>query len=357
MEAKKTIGEANRGGRKISLSRAAKILTISGGAVLLLILLAVGSFGGWYLKSFSRAAKVAPKEVVSQVWRGLRRPYKQRYLTFLILGLDKRPDNPTLLTDTILMVTLDTTKGNYLLFSLPRDLWIEDLRTKINALYYYGRERDKNDPTKLVRKRLEKLTGQRIDNTIVLTMENVRDLIDILGGVNVYVERSFSDHQFPRDDGSYGVKTISFKKGWQSFNGQRALEFLRSRKSNNPLEGNDEARQARQQKVILALKTKLLKSPRLFLNPDKIGSLYAFFEQKMLIAPRIDLGTIVSWWPWAWRFLKGQEIGAEVPWKGKDAILQPGYDRYYGSWILKPRNGDWQPLHDFFQNEIKKING
>ncbi len=337
--------------------RLGKTVSLAAISLLGMIVLIVIVLGGWYLKSFSQASGMPVKKIASQIKEGLAHPYRQRYLTFLILGLDKRPDNPTLLTDTILMVTINTKTGNYLLFSLPRDLWIEDLRTKINALYYYGQERNPPKPLQLIRRQVENITGQKIDNTIVLTMENVRDLIDILGGVDVYVERSFTDHQFPRDDGSYQVKTISFKKGRRHFNGQQALEFLRSRKSQNPLEGNDEARQARQQKVILALKTKLLKNSRTFLNPHKAGKLYAFAENKILMSPRVDLRMAASWWPWVWRLSHGREIGAEIPWRGKGALLQQGYDRYYGSWILKPQNGDWRLLRNFFQEKIKQING
>jgi len=94
-------------------------------------------------------------------------------------------------------------------------------------------------------------------------------IIDEVGGIKVHVDNSFTDYQFPTDDHKYQV--ISFEEGLQTMDGSTALNFARSRHGNNG-EGSDFARAQRQQKVIQALKDRLL-SYNTMLSPLKINGL------------------------------------------------------------------------------------
>jgi len=167
----------------------------------------------YYLGIFSKAIDKKPKNIFNQAIEGIRNPYSEKYLNFLILGLDKRPDDNSLLTDTIMVVSFNQDSGDYLMFSIPRDLWIDEMQTKINALYYYGQKENPNDGTSLVESEVEKILDTEINYSLVLEMEDIKNLVDILGGVEVEVERSFTDYFFPLDDGSHQVTTVSFKKG------------------------------------------------------------------------------------------------------------------------------------------------
>ena len=93
-------------------------------------------------------------------------------------------------------------------------------------------------------------------------------MIDFIGGVEVNVENSFIDKEFPitgkendlcNNDLEYKCryKIISFTKGVSSMDGQTALNFVRSRHAEGS-EGTDFAREKRQQKVIEAIKNKLI---------------------------------------------------------------------------------------------------
>ncbi len=308
-------------------------------------------WAGW---QFARGAHLKPAALYHDLKWGWQHPDRNQYHSFLLLGLDQRPDNPTLLTDTILLVTVNTKTGKSLLFSLPRDLWLEDQRTKINALYYYGRRRDPQHPFGLLKTTVERLTGQKIDQVALLTMANVRDLIDFLGGIDIYVERSFRDSHFPRDDGSHGVRTVSFQKGWHHFSGQRALEYMRSRKSSNPQEGNDLARERRQQEVLLALEKTIIKARPWWQIPYFLGQMYNFVQKNILIRPRVTLATIAQW-RWLRRAIKQQPLRQELLWQGDAAILETGIDPYYGSWILQPRRGDYGLIKQFFQTQLRHL--
>ena len=61
---------------------------------------------------------------------------------FLILGI--RGENPSEvadLTDTIILASYSHQQEQLTLLSIPRDLWVNSLKTKINAVYHYGQQR------------------------------------------------------------------------------------------------------------------------------------------------------------------------------------------------------------------------
>jgi len=317
----------------------------------------VSGFLFFYLSSFSKAAGLNNKKIIKQVYSGFKRPYQEKYLTFLILGTDQRPSGNSLLTDTILLAVINAKSGNYLLFSIPRDLWLDDLQTKINALYYYGQEKNSNDGTQLVKEKLEEIFDWPINYSIVLEMEDIKKIIDLIGGVEVTVERAFVDKQFPRDDGSNEIMTIKFKQGKQTFSGERALQFIRSRKSEDFIEGTDLARQKRQQKVIVALKSKIVSDRTLFLNAGKLGRLYSFLNKNIKTRPKLDLKILASFWQVGLKAVRGRQKEAEIPWRGEEAILVSDHDPVYGTWILRPKNENWGLIKNYFLLLINELAG
>jgi len=322
--------------------------------VLILSLVVIITVGGLFLFRFSSGAKIKPRDVVNQAVKGARSPFSEKYLNLLILGLDKRENDNSLLTDTIMLATFNVETGDYLLFSIPRDLWIPDLQTKINALYYYGQKIDPNDGTEMMASKIEKILDTEIDYTMVLEMNDIKNLVDILGGVEVDVERSFVDKEFPKDDGSNEVMTVKFRKGKQTFDGEKALQYMRSRKSTDEVEGTDQARQARQKKVILALKSKLINSKELIRSPGELGDLYRFFREEIRTVPELDLKDMASFWQLAVNFRTGKSTEAEIPWKSEDEeqILFSDYVYFNGSylWVLTPRDENWEQISDYYKS-------
>jgi len=323
------------------------------GMFLSLILL-IFSFSFSYLRSFASSAGISPGEFIREVYSGVRNPYQGERVSFLILGLDQRPDDNSLLTDTIILASFNLQTGDYLLFSIPRDLWLDPLKTKINALYYYGQKQDPSDGSKLVKEELEKITGQPIDHVLILKMDDISRLVDLVGGVEVDVERSFTDHHFPKDDGSDETMTVHFEAGRQIFNGERALQYMRSRKSDDEVEGTDDARQKRQKRVILALKNRLLNSKTIFLNPEKTGQLYRFLTQEVEIYPKITPGKLASFWRLGLKLREGRQRELELPWREEEEkkLLFPSKDPIYQTWILRPNDPTWQEIKDFYRENL-----
>ena len=194
-------------------------------------------------------------------------------------GVHEGPD----LTDTIMVVSVGLTKHDVTIVSIPRDLWIPEIRAKINSAYYWGKQ---NTPyfgnlgsgggITFAKTITQEVTGQPIQYGVVIDFSAFKDMVDALGGIQVNVDNSFTDKLYPiagrendlcGDDPIFACRyeTISFNAGTILMNGDTALKFVRSRHAEG-VEGTDQAREARQQKIVDAIKNKIMK-PGVFLSP------------------------------------------------------------------------------------------
>ena len=114
------------------------------------------------------------------------------------------------------------------------------------------------------------------------------EIINEVGGITINVDNNFIDQLYPAANNEY--QTIQFNKGIQTMDGKTALIFARSRHGNNG-EGSDFARSKRQQKIILALKEKILSFSTLT-NPIKINNIRKTLEKN--IRTDIEFSDIMS---------------------------------------------------------------
>ncbi len=74
---------------------------------------------------------------------------------FLVLGVAGENHSGGDLTDSLIFVSVENQTGKTLVLSLPRDIWIAPLRTKLNSVYHYeGMEETK--------KAVGEILGQKI---------------------------------------------------------------------------------------------------------------------------------------------------------------------------------------------------
>ncbi len=218
-------------------------------------------------------------------------------LTLLILGLDatQNRQSPMIMTDTIMLARVKS-DGHISLLPLPRDLWIDSLKTKINALYFYGQESNETTGIELLNKIIMEITGISIDHHLVIDIDHLKEIIDAIGGVDVLVERSFVDEKYPAELSTNPpelaalYQTISFTQGVNHFTGDQALKFMRSRQSTDPVEGTDQARSKRQQRVIEALVNKI-GNDRSIASPEALGTLLALWNK---LDTSLDITTLVA---------------------------------------------------------------
>lgn len=183
-------------------------------------------------------------------------------VNILLLGIGGEGHDGPYLSDTIILAQIRPDIGEVVLTSIPRD-YLVSLKglgdRKINAAFAenFARNKDWNEAGKYTREVVEKISGLSIPYFAVLDFAGFEKAVDQLGGIDVYVERTFTDYQYPNDKYGY-LPALTFQQGWEHMNGERSLQFARSRHAAPP-EGSDFARSQRQQKVIQATKDKALK--------------------------------------------------------------------------------------------------
>lgn len=267
-------------------------------AVLAILIVGTGIFIGYkvekFKKTFQQVAGVNTQTLISRIQRGWdQKPQNSNgWKNVLLLGADEvagRPegqDASNVLTDSLIMFSVHVQSGKIVQYSLPRDLWIDAYKTKINALYHYGFIQTPDDPSAFVKKVVQEIIGVPVHNVLVLKLSTVAEIIDVLGGLDIEVKRSFEDKLFPKAgvdvmavrDPKLLYETVQFTQGIEHMSGERALVYLRSRHSTDEVEGTDEGRIARQKQVIQALMSAMMKT-EFITNPTKLGKLYAIYTR------------------------------------------------------------------------------
>lgn len=277
-------------------------------------------------------------------------------INILILGSDKRSEGPvhSVLTDTILIASIGRVEKDVVLISLPRDLWVknpEGYFSKINAVYTNG-------GAESMKQVVSEVLGIPIHYYAVVDFKIFKETIDILGGIDVNVENTFTDYSYPvegKEDAPFEERyeTVTFEAGPQTMDGETALKFARSRKGNNN-EGTDFARSARQQKVIMAIKDKALNLETI-INPGKLKELYDTYRDNVdtdvtfsdiqnfyLLSQQIHFDKVRS-------IVLDDRSAAE-----EGGLLYAPEERslYGGAYVLLPNAGDFSQLHAYVQRYI-----
>src|SRR3989344_4788174 len=176
-------------------------------------------------------------------------------INILLIGIGGEGHEGGLLADTIILANIKPSTKEVALLSVPRDLTVNIPGygdRKINNANAFGEMDDLPGGGGMFTARiLSNILNTSIPYYIRVDFSGFKKIVDEAGSVNINVEKSFTDYEYPTID--FGYQTISFKQGNQKMDGDKALKYTRSRHGNNG-EGSDFARSRRQQKVILALK-------------------------------------------------------------------------------------------------------
>lgn len=175
--------------------------------------------------------------------------------TFVALGVDQRDEREIPRTDTIMIGKVDLRAPKVNLISIPRDLLVDIPgygKDRINTVYVYGEQfKEPGGGIGLLQRTIEKNFGIQIDHFGLLDFQCFRTAVDAVGGVTVNVPRAIVDPSYPTED--YGTKLVKFDVGLQRMDGERALEYARTRSADS-----DFHRIQRQQLIIAAMRDQVL---------------------------------------------------------------------------------------------------
>ncbi|HLC94436.1 MAG TPA: LCP family protein [Patescibacteria group bacterium] len=323
----------------------------------LLVVLLVGALlmGGFfylyflispYYRFFHEVFGVSPLTLL------LEKKPENSQITILLLGKGGEFHEGAELTDSLMSVTLGN-KGIYVV-SLARDIWIADLQDRVNTAYYYGKQ--KGEGFSLVKRSVGVVTGRAIDAVFIIDFERFSKLIDYIGGINVYIDRSFEDFKYPikgrendvcdgKDEFACRYEYITFQKGWEHMDGVRALKFARSRFSPDKIEGTDFARARRQQKIFMSLYEKILqklKNP----NLEELRGMYVLLNA---IVERDMSNRDIAYLAKEVYFTKPK---IEMISLNQDFFTVPPYKEYGGKYVLIPRDGNFDDIHAYIRCRV-----
>jgi LCP family protein required for cell wall assembly len=312
----------------------------------------------------------------------LKKTQEQR-INILLLGIGGGKHEGPLLTDTIILASIDPEKKKATLVSLPRDLWIPSAKAKINTIYAYSEAKNKGSGLQKTKEIVSEILGQRIDYSFRIDFTGFIKAVDMVNGIDVDISRSFEDYEYPiagKEQEDCGYKDeefqkratdeaqleafpcryehLQFEKGVTHMDGETALKFVRSRHALGP-EGTDFARSQRQEKVIRAFKDKIF-SAGTVLNPVKIIGLIDILKDS--IDTDIKRGEYDDFVKLAEK-MKQAEINSIVLNVGDQETGTPGLlinpkmsEEFGYQWVIIPRNGseEYTEIHTYVSCLMKK---
>lgn len=227
-----------------------KFWSIAGYGSLLLVTLVIGTTLG-YVKRSDVAS-----QVLKQTMFGTKpdQIFGADSINVLVLGCDEdRAYRGKVLkenarSDMMLLARLDFKNRRISGVSIPRDTLIDlpGYRTmKINAAHALGGK-------ELSAQAVANLLEVQVDRTMVLNYQAFQDIVNLLGGVEIFVPRNMKY----RDKA--GELNIDLKKGRQTLNGYDSMCFVRYRHGDS-----DFMRQERQKDFLLAFKDRLVSRPEM----------------------------------------------------------------------------------------------
>lgn len=310
---------------------------------------------------------------------------ENKRLNILLLGVGGGNHEGPNLTDTIIIASVSPKNDKITLISLPRDLWVPDLKERINTAYIFGEVKREGGGIILAQAVAKKITNLPIDYTVKIDFLGFVKAVDLLGGIDVDVEKILDDYEYPiagKENDPCGNKEeelealatassqleafpcryehIHFKKGITHMDGETALKFVRSRHAEGD-EGTDFARSKRQEKVVKAFKDKVF-SLGMFLQPGKFLDLFDVLSESIDTNIKQDKLDDFIRLAQKLRYARIESVTIDSGDENKERVgflINPEMSKEYDfKWVLIPRtgNGNFEEIKEYINCELTKDN-
>lgn len=209
---------------------------------------------------------------------------------FLIVAVDTREGQGSKNTDTIMVLRIDPASDRMALTSFPRDLMVTIADTGETGMINAAYNRAGDAGPQVLIDTLQQNFGVTVNHFVEVNFESFQQVVDAVGGVPVWLESAARD----KGSGFY-----SEDLGCVNLDGQRGLEFVRSRKleiqtedgwQQDPL--SDVNRVQRQQIFIQRAMSKVLADVRS--NPVRLQQLVDIGVSNIVLDPNLGIGDILD---------------------------------------------------------------
>lgn len=255
-----------------------------------LVLLAVLFVGGKFLIN---AGKAFQGSLFGLLQSNHLRGEDQGRVNILLAGnsADDPGHNGANLTDSIMIVSIDTKDNTAFMMSIPRDLYVNipgHGYAKINEAYPDGQDSDFSEPgypdggMGLLEKVVSENFGLELHYYALVDYTALKQAVDAVGGIDVHIHSSDPRGLYdPSRDWTsrHYAPLVKLSNGEHHLSGQQALNLARARGDAYGSYGfaqSDYTRTANQRMMIVALKDKAT-SVGVALNPIKIANLLDSF--------------------------------------------------------------------------------
>lgn len=284
-------------------------------------------------------AAIAPQHAqplsLDDLWKQGLLHYKiDRPVNILVMGIDLPLDLPEDAaanqdnvfagrSDTMMLVRIDPERNTANVLSIPRDTQVELPEQGTEKINYANVVGGSKLAAQVVS---QNLNGVPIDRYVRVSTGAFRELIDLIGGVRVYVPEDMK-----YDDQTQRLH-IDLKKGWQTLDGKQAEQFARFRNDGN----GDIGRVQRQQQLIRALREKLTNPAVIAKLPQAIELFQRYIDTNLSSEEMLSLAS----------------FGLNLQKDSFHMVMLPGRfstpDEYVASYWLMDQTGKDQVMQEFF---------
>jgi len=271
-------------------------------------------------------------------------------INVLLLGYGGPGHDGPYLTDSVMLLSIRPGSHEAIMISLPRDLWVKIpalpnnryMMGKLNSAYAIGIDH-RNYPNvrsdwktdtgggDLAAATVSQVTGQPIGYWVGVDFKAFRDVVNAVGGIKVDVPTTLDDPFFPAGE-STGMMHIRIDAGAQQFDGERALEYARSRETTSDFD-----RSRRQQLIMLAVRQRVFSLnaiPRLL---SLLGALQDNVRTNLRPAVMQQLASLAG-------RIKDQDIRRVAI--DTSNLLRSGFSSS-GQYVLQPLDPSYGALHRY----------
>ncbi|MBT5016706.1 LCP family protein [Candidatus Peregrinibacteria bacterium] len=324
-------------------------------ATIIIILFAGVTKAAWNVVTLAENFSI--KEVALSIFSEKIKTDTENHTNILLLGTGTEEHDGAELTDTIIVVSLDHDQNTASMLSIPRDLYVEidELYggNRINSVWELVAETDiyeNETPEKEAYKKSYDVLTRTISEIVDLPIhyytridfDGFTEIVDAIGGVDVYVEEDIYDPYYPAENGTIGYQIFSVSAGNQHLDGDTALKYVRSRKTTSDFD-----RSARQQQVLSSIKDKAL-SLGVLGSPSKLKNIFTVINDNFdtnlewdemvylaKIADNFDTNSLTTW------------VLNDNPLTAGGFLYTPDREFYGGAFVLVPFTNDYLDIQQF----------
>ncbi|MBD3238194.1 MAG: hypothetical protein GF332_00945 [Candidatus Moranbacteria bacterium] len=299
-----------------------------------------------FYKASSFAGKISTNGSLFTGWFGDLKSNEQGQINILVFGMrGKNIPGGSLLADSIMVVAVRPEENKAALISIPRDLYVEipgkDYSRKINEANPIGEEQGEGKGLELMKKTVSNVTGLDIHYAVSTNFNALREIVDVLGGITIYLDKPFVEDEQYVEGQECGGKFI-LPAGEVHLDGEEALCYSRAR-----FKTSDFDRARRQQEVLLAIKEKALALGTLS-NFSKVNNIIDVVGTN--IKTDMKTGEMKKMFE-LFKNMDNMKIYKKVLDNSKNGLL---YSSNNGSYILLPKGDNFEQIHQACQNIFKQ---